>query len=560
MKRLLAIVGSVIVCGAAIAGYQARHRAPGSRLWPAPQVFFDRVSLDFGTTLIGERATTSVVATNPGVEPVVLEAFRTKGAFRPLQGRVEIGPGEAAMLSFAFVPTRGGAHETEIYAQTPSRRIGALTLLGFAEQPPQISIEPRAVEFGPVVLGEERWTPLSIHNRGEGPLEISSLAGVGRFGWSSSSLTIPPNGHATVEATFRPTRTGPSEAQLLISSNDPSRPVVGVPVRGSGVEYEVVPSIEITPSRLEFGRIAPGRSARKWVEIRNLADDPLTITSVTVDGPVKVATRSRTIAPRGFVRLPVVVLPQAAGDVVEASLSFYSNDPASAVSLVEVNARVDGAGRGDTVAAVSSNGETDPWYAGTILDSVLGGGGGAGSEASLDLTPGSEAAFDAEGVGGTGGPEAGTLASATSLNVEDGSFVNLGSYHESLGSPNLDGASYDAAAGTITFEGLQLPSVNAALGESYSFSPADVVASVSAGGEVTATVPMQIFDEFGNPTVVQVRLTTDTATATFDGTEVAVVGSPLGPDGSMTLVALEKVPGGALEGQSLQLLMHVQVE
>ncbi len=362
-----------------------------------------------------------------------------------------------------------------------------------------------------------------------------------------------------VHASFAPDRLGPRRAQLLIRSNDPIRGDAAVEVRGEGVDQALAPAIAVSPATLDFGSVAPGHTVRRYVEIRNLSKDPLVITSVLVDGPFRIANRSRRIAPRGMVRLPITLIPQQGERQVLGSVAIHSNDPddASLVLVAEAEITDDGV-RGEAIAAGGSGGSAETGGSGgligSLIDSILGRTEPDASSASGDaaVDGGRAASADPEDGDATARPSGG-------FEVEDGSYLNLASYRESVGNANFDRARYDSSAGTVTLEGFQLPVVDAALGEYFSFSKTDVTATVSDTGEVSAVVPLQIIDEFGNQTTVDVTLTTDTATAMIDGTEVSMAGAPLS-GGAMTLVGLERVPGGALEGHSLQLNLNVRVE
>ena len=86
------------------------------------------------------------------------------------------------------------------------------------------------------------------------------------------------------------------------------------------------------------------------------------------------------------------------------------------------------------------------------------------------------------------------------------------------------------------------------------------MATVTDTGEVSATLPIQIIDKHGIEKEVEVQLTSDTATAVLDGTEISLLGSPIGPDGTVTIGGLEKIPDGALKNHSLQINITMKVE
>ncbi len=208
MKRYALLAGALLTCGVAVAGYQnLRGDGVSSRLVPFYNtgVQFDRDEIDFGTITVGTETSTSVVVTNPGDEALTLQPVSAEGAFAAQQGEVVLEPGGAAMLSFRFAPKQAGLHELKVSLRSERGFAGALTLTGEASAPPEISIEPRTLDFGPVVVGEERVTPLRLVNRGAGRLRIESLAGVGRFHFSEQrpSNSMPANRWSSTRASPR---------------------------------------------------------------------------------------------------------------------------------------------------------------------------------------------------------------------------------------------------------------------------------------------------------------------------------------------------------------------
>ena len=175
MRRFLVLVGVVLV-GFAAAAYVNREPNDGASLRAALQgarIEFDRKTVDFGTTPVGASRTSSVVMTNWSSQPLTVAKFESDEAFQPLQGKVELEPGDASLVTFAFRPQRPGPHQLRIFAETEAGRVGALYLRGIGDSPPEMTIEPRALDFGPVAVGDERSAPIKISNHGYGALRIS---------------------------------------------------------------------------------------------------------------------------------------------------------------------------------------------------------------------------------------------------------------------------------------------------------------------------------------------------------------------------------------------------
>jgi len=561
MKRAFIGLALLVFCGIAAAAYQARMAGE----WPALSVFaphvdvsFDRESIDFGTTVVGVAAVSSVVMTNLGEEAAEL-LVNGSGPFRPVHGRVQLGPRSASVVAFEFLPETPGGFTGELAVTSGSRKVGVFSLRGVAERPPQISLEPRLLDFGPVSIGEELGARIKISNQGDRELEVTRLGVVAPFYMQGEEFRVAPRSSTLLEIAFAPDQVGPETARLLLQSNDPARPTVAFELTGQGIDGFLSPVIEATPEVVSFGRVAPGKTSRRFIEIRNPSDDPLTIASVLVNAPFRTAARSRTIPPRGFVRLPVTFTPQSEVDEIRGSLSIFSNDPDAAELVVELSGQASAKPSGSGTPGITVIGSSDSGSAAegeSRLSGTDGVEGSAGSRFADADTGGAAGADIADRAGADGREE----AAAADSRIEDGSYVNLASFHEDIAAPNVEAIDYNAQAGTLTLRGFQLPTVDASLGEFFQFTSTDIVGHVDETGEVTARVPVQIIDDRGDAVAMEFELTTDTASLVYDGVEVAFVGSPLDPAGFLTLVGAGTVPDGRLKGQFFTMQMNLNVK
>ncbi|MBI4816571.1 MAG: choice-of-anchor D domain-containing protein [Deltaproteobacteria bacterium] len=148
---------------------------------------------------------------------------------------------------------------------------------------PNIDVDPRVVDFGPGVVGQENAVALRVLNRGEGVLVIkgASFRGAGASVFRTGELpeAVRSLSETSLVLLFVPLRAKEIyEAELLIESNDPERPEVVVPVHGEGGIRE----IEVFPPNLDFGVVDEGTERRLPIEISNVGGDPLTISNVTL--------------------------------------------------------------------------------------------------------------------------------------------------------------------------------------------------------------------------------------------------------------------------------------
>ncbi|MCC5808167.1 MAG: choice-of-anchor D domain-containing protein [Opitutales bacterium] len=103
---------------------------------------------------------------------------------------------------------------------------------------PFLTFFPGKLDFGFVLTGESEVRELRLRNRGKQALQITGLViegpAAGRFSLAQSSLgTIPGEGDLPLRVRYRPTTASTLDhAELVVSTNDPGRPVFRIPLEG----------------------------------------------------------------------------------------------------------------------------------------------------------------------------------------------------------------------------------------------------------------------------------------------------------------------------------------
>ena len=106
---------------------------------------------------------------------------------------------------------------------------------GFAKKISHISVSPASIDFGDIKMGSSMRKRLAITNNGTGDLLVAA------GGLEDTDFTISGRASVTVKSkrtiylsvVFRPTSQGPEVALLKITSNDPDRPSIDVPLTGT---------------------------------------------------------------------------------------------------------------------------------------------------------------------------------------------------------------------------------------------------------------------------------------------------------------------------------------
>ncbi len=207
----------------------------------------------FANTAIGqEDGPQPVVVTNVGSLVTTVTETRIEGDhaddFRISSDTCrnkDLAPGEECRIKISFKPSDIGARSaTLVVSSAEGEARTELSGFGAAGPVSDISIDngllAKGLDLGVTLIGEtgDQQT-ISIENRGTAPLQISELSVVDpdQFIVDGAACTgglIPARGKCDVKVKFRPAATGPQATALTIRSDDPTRPILTVGLRGVG--------------------------------------------------------------------------------------------------------------------------------------------------------------------------------------------------------------------------------------------------------------------------------------------------------------------------------------
>ncbi len=566
-KRILAISGVLLFLGLGATAHWLGLFSGGR----TSDLMVEPARLDFGRIPAGTEATQLLIATNLGTEPVAVSAISAEEPFQALSAPMTLAPGQSQEIVVRFRSREPwqGEGALRITSQELSGGVREIPLLAEAHAPAGIEVEPLSLSFGEVLLEGSSKGSITIHNNGGDELRVDSVATTAPFRPELFSAVVAPGESQTIEVSFEPTALGLERTDLLIASNDPEKGTVTVRLDGTGVDRLPRPRVEVSPPALDFGKVRVGEKAETTLSIRNTGTDPLSITNLVLLPPFSAPTRGREIPPGSALALPVTFAPSSPGSSF-APLVIYSNAPSAntlTVGLLGEGILTAGGPTSGTSIAGGANGQ------GSSSDGVdgagsdfLGGPASAGAQASgaLGVLAADGAAGDGQGAGAdtlAALPSSGQDGPPTPPGVLEGSRVYLGTYESQISPASVGEVAFDASSGLLSLGDVQLPSVDAALGEYFRFSPTSGVGKVDLkGGEAQISLPVELLDFRGNKTPVVVNLTTGTATATIEGgTQISVTGKPVGPDGVATFVAAQTMNSGALQGMPMTFEIKVKV-
>lgn len=170
----------------------------------------------------------------------------------PMEGVVEAGQFEdviVTLFSDEFVPGNYSAElhflsddqvNPDVFTDIHMEVVGA----------PTIVLDPEAIDFGAVMLNEERMELLSISNQSNGDLVIENIFVDGNQSFAvmfDAEIVIPWGEESILSIIFLPTDRGAANSELVIVSNDPQNPETRVDLMGTGIAG---PTISVNPMEI----------------------------------------------------------------------------------------------------------------------------------------------------------------------------------------------------------------------------------------------------------------------------------------------------------------------
>ena len=251
------------------------HRAP-SGLGASPE------KLEFGPSAVGVAKTMKVRLSNRGRAP-----FMVHGA-RATLPNVEVAPFDAFELKAGgerevevrFTADVEGAVSGVLEVLTDADNVGkeGVAKLGLDGQGVKawLEVPARSIDFGNVELGQVELREVLVRN----PTQVASPvrldfdgADADQFGSSEAGTTfvLEPGEERRLPLSFNPQRLGAAQVQLRVRVECPTCEPNVVTLSGTGIAT----LLEVTPLRVDFGRVALGATAEERVIVRNLGSEPM---------------------------------------------------------------------------------------------------------------------------------------------------------------------------------------------------------------------------------------------------------------------------------------------
>ncbi|TNE49579.1 MAG: choice-of-anchor D domain-containing protein [Deltaproteobacteria bacterium] len=235
-------------------------------------------------------------------------------------------------------------------ARTPSRAPWCVVVLAFVVamiagcdcenvqvgQQPKLQVEPKAVVFPVIGVGNEKTQEVRLTNVGAKDLEITSIQ-LDPDGDPSYTLTtkielplvLKPEGSTVLSVKFKPTAAGQPQSAIWIDSNDTEQARTLVPIRTVGN----APRIQVKPPALDFGFVDTNQTETRMATITNVGSATLSLNKLYIQASDKDFTLADqggtwplSLAPQKSIQVKVAYRPSNPGaDIGE--LWIESDDP-----------------------------------------------------------------------------------------------------------------------------------------------------------------------------------------------------------------------------------------
>ena len=219
---------------------------------------------------------------------------------------------------------------------------------------PQLVQPPARYDFGEAPVLNERKLELPLENPGRAALSIQSIrvkeeGSVFRVG--DYPIEVERGGKVVVDLFFRPLEELAYEGTLVLETDDPTAPVMELPMTGLGSKRAVM---ELEPAFLDFGRTPEGGATVQTLTIRSIGSADLIVEALaftedtspgfTFIGSTRTPATVKTVDDKGLpgelkVTVKYAVVP---GDPAQATggLRIRNTDPDQPEVVVPLNGQV----------------------------------------------------------------------------------------------------------------------------------------------------------------------------------------------------------------------------
>ncbi len=317
-------------------------------------------ALDFGPAALGRTKTLKLKLANAG-----RASYRVEGATVSVPN-ITVPPFEAFTLSAGaereidvhFTPQVEGPVQGQVELLTDADEADGATSVAVSGIGVKawVEVNGHALDYGNVPLENVAIRELELRNPGsvDSPLHFEFVGtDADQFSSGVAQDTVLKAGETlSLPVAFKPTRLGSAEAALRVAVCEGCEPAV-VNLTGAGIAAR----LEVSPLRVDFGRVSIGATAEESITVRNQGTEPMQFTGASlVDDPSGVfrvvsapVLAGNTLAPGAAVQIRVSFKPQTLGRVRDGRVEVRVRAPGNSGPGPKVSLAGEGGGSCVTV-------------------------------------------------------------------------------------------------------------------------------------------------------------------------------------------------------------------
>ncbi|HVB86308.1 MAG TPA: choice-of-anchor D domain-containing protein [Candidatus Dormibacteraeota bacterium] len=321
---LFALLAFVTVLAASIglsscAGYTTNAAGQSTGNATAGTLSASSTTLSYGNVAVGSNSSLSLTVTNTGSATVdISQATISGAAFSVIGGNPSstIPAGQSATVQIQFAPQSAGAVSgTFTIISNATNPTLAISLAATGVQP-AFSLNPSALAFNNVTVGQSSSQNVTLTNTGNANLVVSS-ATVSGAGFAISGLALPKTltagQNVTFSVRFTPTSTTGVSGSVVFADNAPGTPH-NLVLTGSAVAADG--TLSATPGTVNFSNVVVGSNSQQTITLKNSGAGTVSINQVSTSGSGFSSSgfsAGQTIAAGGQATFTVTFTPVASG-------------------------------------------------------------------------------------------------------------------------------------------------------------------------------------------------------------------------------------------------------
>lgn len=309
-----------------------------------PEISVKPTSINFDTTKIQENYQKQRLITiqNNGSDILTVSNIESNDAhFTVSQTSLELLPNESQNVVIYFSPTDTNQVNSTVlvYSNDPSNYAVEVVVSGKGYNPstPKITVVPGSIIFDTNVIGSSQTKYTYVNNGDEyEPLVVSSITSSNpQFTVSDTTFTVTPQSGKFIGITFTPVETGFIEGSLTINSNDPDSSSYIVPLVGEGREPDQ-PQISVGTDSLYFGEVTIDEQRTLSIEVTNLGEATLTVSSVSSNNAQFTANREQFNVGASETEILQITFSPTEEGFTDGVITLISNDANNPETFVKV--------------------------------------------------------------------------------------------------------------------------------------------------------------------------------------------------------------------------------